>query len=97
MQSGFAGRAGCSARQWCMGLDISNPSRDWVTFSLPLVGRKHRLIIIANDTRIEEKGGQIKSEHGHNGSDENKTYLLPCDLGMSAALDEHFLPVLVNF
>ena len=96
MQSGFAGRAG-SARWWCMGLDIINPSRDWVTFGLPLLGGRHRLIIITNDTRIEEKGGRIKSEHGHNGSDENKTYPLLCNLGMFAALDERFLPVLVNY
>ena len=79
-----------------MGLDIINPNRDRVTFSLPLLGGRHRLIVIINDTRIEEKGGQIKSEHGHDGSDEKKTYPLPCNLGMSAALDEHFLPVLAN-
>ena len=79
-----------------MGLDVINPSRDWVMFGLPLLGERHRLIVITNNTRIEEKGGQIKSEHGHDGSDENKTYPLPCNLGMSAALDEHFLPVLVN-
>ena len=40
-----------------MGLDVINPSRDWVMFSLPLLGGRHRLIIIANDMRIEEKGG----------------------------------------
>ena len=79
-----------------MGLDVINPSRDRVMFGLPLLGGRHRLIVITNDMRIEEKGGQIKSEHGHNGSDENKTYPLPCNLGMSAVLDECFLPVLVN-
>ena len=80
-----------------MGLDVINPSEDQVTFGLPLLGGRHRLIVITNNTRIEEKGGRIKSEHGHDGSDENKTYRLPCNLGMSAALDERFLPVLVNF
>ena len=70
--------------QWCMGLDIINLGRDQVMFSLPLLGGRHRLIVITNNMRIEEKGGQIKSEHGHNGSDENKTYPLPCNLGMSA-------------
>ena len=75
LQSGFACRAGCSARWWCIGLDIVNPSSNRIMFDLPFLGGKLWFIIVANDMRIEKKCGRIKSEHGNMSNGKNKLTL----------------------
>ena len=53
----FATRAHCSARWWRIGFNIVDPSSDRIMFSLPFLRWRTGFIIVANNTRIEEKGG----------------------------------------
>ena len=94
----FATRTHCSARWWCIGFNVVDPSSDRIMFGLPFLGKRPWFIIVANNTRIERKCGRIESEHGNDEQWWEQAYLVPGGAeGMSVVVDECFLPILVNW
>ena len=87
---------GChSAWQWCIVLNIIDPSGDSFTAGLSFHGGGF-LIGITDNMRIEEEHGQIQGKHGCWQWWETWTYFGTCGL-MASAVVRHFVITLVDW